>query len=144
MVEIIKTIDGTYLPVIGRYIELFVYKGKLCRGFLYVGLDHNFNISIRTTSLIVCKCLDHEIIESVYKDFHKFIGKDGRFKSKYIRKFRRMLVRLNHNNYYRFINSKGLYTLKKYPKVNMVKHTILNKRQDLNKYILKVGEIGNG
>lgn len=112
MVEIIKTIDGTYLPVIGRYVELFVYKGKLCRGFLYVGLDHNFNISIRTTSLIVCKCLDHEIIESVYKDFHKFIGKDGRFKSKYIRKFRRMLVRLNHNNYYRFINSKGLYTLK--------------------------------
>ena len=112
MVEIIKTIDGTYLPVIGRYVELFVYKGKLCRGFLYVGLDHNFNISIRTTSLIVCKCLDHEIIESVYKDFHKFINKDGRFKSKYIRKFRRMLIRLNHNNYYRFINSKGLYTLK--------------------------------
>ena len=72
MVEIIKTIDGTYLPVIGRYIELFVYK-----------------------------------------DFHKFIGKDGRFKSRYIRKFRRMLVRLNYNNYYRFINSKGLYTLKK-------------------------------
>ena len=112
MVEIIKTIDGTYLPVIGRYVELFVYKGKLCKGILYVGLDHNFNISIRTTSLIVCKCLNHEIIESVYKDFHKFIGKDGRFKSKYIRKFRRMLIKLNHNNYYRFINSKGLYTLK--------------------------------
>lgn len=112
MVEIIKTIDGTYLPVIGRYVELYVYKGKLCKGILYVGLDHNFNISIRTTSLIVCKCLDHEIIESVYKDFHKFIGKDGRFKSKYIRKFRRMLIKLNHNNYYRFINSKGLYTLK--------------------------------
>lgn len=112
MVEIIKTIDGTYLPVIGRYVELFVYKGKLCKGILYVGLDHNFNISIRTTSLVVCKCLNHEIIESVYKDFHKFIGKDGRFKSKYIRKFRRMLIKLNHNNYYRFINSKGLYTLK--------------------------------
>ena len=142
MIEIIKTIDGIYLPVIGKYMELSLYEGMLHATPLYIGLGPNFGISIRTSSLVVCKDLDPEIRENIYKQYHKFIGKDGKFKSKYVRKFRRMLIRLNYNNYYRVMGSKNLYTLGKYPKVNAVKRTLLSKRQNPNKYILKVGDSG--
>lgn len=143
MIEIIKTIDGIYLPVIGKYVELSLYRGRLHAIPLYVGLDSNFGVSIRTSSLIVCKDLDPEIREHIYKQYHKFIDKNGKFKSRYIRKFRRMLIRLNYNNYYRVMGSKNLYTLGKYPKVNAVKKTLLEKRQDLKRFILKVGETRN-
>lgn len=93
--------------------------------------------------MIVCKDVDPEIRENIYRRYHKFIDKNGRFKSRYIRKFRRMLIRLNYNNYYRVMGSKNLYTLGKYPKVNAVKRTLLSKRQNPNKYILKVGETRN-
>lgn len=143
MIEIIKTIDGIYLPVIGKYVELSLYRGRLHATPLYVGLDSNFWVSIRTSSLIVCVDVDPEIRENIYRRYHKFIDKNGRFKSRYIRKFRRMLIRLNYNNYYRVMGSKNLYTLGKYPKVNAVKRTLLSKRQNPNKYILKVGETRN-
>lgn len=143
MIEIIKTVDGIYLPVIGKYTELSLYRGRLHAVPLYVGLDSNFGVSIRTSSLFICKDLDPEIRESVYKRYSKFIDKNGRFKSKYVRKFRRMLIRLNYNNYYRVMGSKNLYTLGKYPKVNAVKKILLEKRQDLKKFILKVGETRN-
>lgn len=143
MIEIIKIADGIYLPVIGKYMELSLYGGMLHATPLYVGLGPNFGVSIRTSTVFTCKDLDPEIRENIYKQYHKFIGKDGKFKSKYIRKFRRMLIRLNHNNYYRVMGSKYLYTLGKYPKVNAVKKTLLNKRKDLNRFILKVGETRN-
>jgi hypothetical protein len=143
MIEIIKTIDGIYLPVIGKYMELSLYEGMLHATPLYIGLDPNFGVSIRTSSLVVCKNLDPEIRENIYKQYHKFIDKDGKFKSKYVRKFRRMLIRLNYNNYYRVMGSKNLYTLGKWPKVNAVKKTLLNKRQDLKRFILKIGETRN-
>lgn len=139
----IKTRDGNYLPVIGKYVELSVYKGRLRMTPLYVGLDPSFGVSIRTSSIFISKDLDSEIRESVYKQYSKFIDKNGKFKSKYIRKFRRMLIRLNYNNYYRVTGSKELHTLGKWPKVNAVKKTLLNKRQDLKKFILKVGETRN-
>jgi hypothetical protein len=143
MIEIIKTIDGIYMPVIGKYMELSLYRGMLHATPLYIGLGPNFGVSIRTSSLVVCKNLDPEIRESVYKQYSKFIDKNGKFKSKYIRKFRRMLIRLNYNNYYRVMGSKNLYTLGKYPKVNAVKKILLNKRQDLKRFILKIGETRN-
>lgn len=142
MIDIIKTIDGFYLPVIGKYMELSLYRSRLHAAPLYVGLDSNFRVSIRTTSMLLCIDVDPEIRESIYRRYHKFIDKNGRFKSRYIRKFRRMLIRLNYNNYYRVMGSEYLYTLGKYPKVNAVKRTLLSKRQNLNKYILKVGESG--
>lgn len=138
----IKTRDGIYLPVIGKYVELSVYKGRLRMTPLYVGLDPSFGVSIRTSSIFISKDLDPEIRESVYKRYSKFIDKNGRFKSKYIRKFRRMLIRLNYNNYYRVMCSKGLYTLRKWPKVNAVKKILLEKRENLESYILKIGETG--
>lgn len=143
MIDIIKTRDGIYMPVIGKYVELSVYKGRLRMTPLYVGLDPSFRVSIRTSSIFISKDLDPEIRESVYKRYSKFIDKNGRFKSKYVRKFRRMLIRLNYNNYYRVMGSKNLYTLGKYPKVNAVKKILLEKRQDLKKFILKVGETRN-
>ena len=143
MIEIIKTIDGIYLPVIGKYVELSLYRGRLHATPLYVGLDPSFGVSIRTSSIFISKDLDPEIRKSVYKQYSKFIDKNGRFKSKYIRKFRRMLIRLNYNNYYRVTGSKELHTLGKWPKVNTVKKILLEKRQDLKKFILKVGETRN-
>ena len=129
------------MPVIGKYVELSVYKGRLRMTPLYVGLDPSFGVSIRTSSIfIISKDLDPE---SVYKQYSKFIDKNGKFKSKYIRKFRRMLIRLNYNNYYRVTGSKELHTLGKWPKVNTVKKILLEKRQDLKKFILKVGETRN-
>lgn len=139
----IKTRDGIYLPVIGKYVELSVNKGRLRVTSLYVGLDPSFGVSIRTSSIFISKDLDPEIRESVYKRYSKFIDKNGKFKSKYIRKFRRMLIRLNYNNYYRVTGSKELHTLGKWPKVNAVKKILLEKRQNLKKFILKVGETGN-
>lgn len=109
---------------------------------LYVGLGPNFGVSMRTSSMFICKDLDPEIREDIYKRYHKFIGKDGKFKSKYVRKFRRMLISLNYNNYYRVMGSKELYTLRKWPKVNAVKKILLEKRENLKRYILKVGETG--
>ena len=143
MIDMIKTRDGIYLPVIGKYVELSVYKGRLRITPLYVGLDPSFGVSIRTSSIFISKDLDPEIRESVYKQYSKFIDKNGKFKSKYIRKFRRMLIRLNYNNYYRVTGSKELHTLRKWPKVNAVKKILLEKRQDLKRFILKVGETGN-
>ena len=131
------------MPVIGKYVELSVYKGRLRMTPLYVGLDPSFGVSIRTSSIFISKDLDPEIRKSVYKQYSKFIDKNGRFKSKYIRKFRRMLIRLNYNNYYRVTGSKELHTLGKWPKVNTVKKILLEKRQDLKKFILKVGETRN-
>ena len=139
----IKTRDGIYLPVIGKYVELSVYKGRLRMTPLYVGLDPSFGVSIRTSSIFISKDLDPETRENIYKQYHKFIGKDGKFKSKYVRKFRRMLIRLNYNNYYRVMGSKNLYTLRKWPKVNTVKKILLEKRQDLKRFILKIGETRN-
>lgn len=139
----IKTRDGIYLPVIGKYVELSVYKGRLHMTPLYVGLDPSFGVSIRTSSIFISKDLDTEIRKSVYKQYSKFIDKNGKFKSKYIRKFRRMLIRLNYNNYYRVTGSKELHTLGKWPKVNTVKKILLEKRQDLKMFILKVGETRN-
>ena len=131
MIDMIKTRDGIYMPVIGKYVELSVYKGRLHTTPLFVGLDPSFGVSIRTSSIFISKDLDP-----------KFIDKNGRFKSKYIRKFRRMLIRMNHNNYYRVTGSKELHTLRKWPKVNAVKKILLEKRENLNRYILKVGETG--
>lgn len=142
MIDMIKTRDGIYMPVIGKYVELSVYKGRLHTTPLFVGLDPSFGVSIRTSSIFISKDLDPEIRESVYKRYSKFIDKNGRFKSKYIRKFRRMLIRMNHNNYYRVTGSKELHTLRKWPKVNAVKKILLEKRENLNRYILKVGETG--
>jgi hypothetical protein len=143
MIDIIKTRDGNYLPVIGKYVELSLYEGMLHATPLYIGLDPSFRVSIRTSSIFISKDLDPEIRESVYKQYSKFIDKNGKFKSKYIRKFRRMLIRLNYNNYYRVTGSKELHTLGKWPKVNTVKKILLEKRQDLKKFILKVGETRN-
>lgn len=142
MIDMIKTRDGIYMPVIGKYVELSVYKGRLRMTPLYVGLDPSFGVSIRTSSIFISKDLDPEIRKSVYKQYSKFIDKNGKFKSKYIRKFRRMLIRLNYNNYYRVTGSKELHTLRKWPKVNSVKKILLEKRENLKRYILKVGETG--
>lgn len=143
MIDIIKTENGDYLPVIGKYVELSLYMGMLHATPLYVGLDLDCKVSIRNTSICVYEGLDPEERENILKHYRKFIDREGKFKSKYIRKFRRMLIRLNYNNYYRVMGSKYLYTLGKYPKVNAVKKTLLDKRQDLKRFILKVGETRN-
>ena len=44
-------------------MELSLYEGMLHAIPLYVGLDPNFGVSIRTSSLFICKDLDPEIRE---------------------------------------------------------------------------------